>query len=73
MLSLSDQIKATTISLKRLGEMVEKEIHAIRDNNKFITEPDHSKNKAKIDELFEGLDKIAVLYNVLIRWTAWWA
>ena len=72
MLSLSDQIKATTISLQRLMPTLEKEIHAIRNKNKFIPEPDQAKNKAKIDELTEGLDKIATLYNELIRWTAWW-
>ena len=72
MVSLSDQIKATTISLQRLMPTLEKEIHAIRNKNKFIPEPDQAKNKAKIDELTEGLDKIATLYNELIRWTAWW-
>ena len=70
MLSLSDQIKATIPSLKQLMLVIDKERRALMDKNEFVPAWPRAE-KSKVDELYDGLDKIATLYNELIRWIAW--
>lgn len=70
MLSLSDQIKATTVSLNHLSSAFAAEILKLSGmKNKFVPEPNQkeieAKNKGRIDELIEVQDKVSELIEML--------